>query len=101
MEDSRAAEAAAAIYDERRAHQLGPLSVLILQFLSRNLHADEFALPLAHVVIARESVQRERVAINVILQIKDAGKSRAGEFRFVPGSVFVLIRHQPGDGTLD
>src|SRR5580704_12027645 len=101
MEDSRAAEAAAAIYDERRTHPLGPLSVLILQFLSRNLYADELAPTLAHVVIARQGVQRKRVAINVILQIKDAGKSRAGEFRFVPGSVIVLIRHQPRNGTLD
>src|ERR1700722_15272771 len=61
----------------------------------------EFAPALAHVVVARKGVQRKRVAIDVILQIKDAGKSRAGKFVFVPGSVFVLIRHQPGNGALD
>jgi hypothetical protein len=65
--DSRAAEAVAAIYKQPGTHRLGPQSVIVSQFLSGNLHTEKFAAALAHIVVARERVQRKRVAIDVIL----------------------------------
>src|SRR6266478_548013 len=51
--------------------------------------------------IAREGVDRERIAIEMILQIEDAGKTGAGEIRLAPGAVVPLLVDEIGNGFGD
>jgi hypothetical protein len=56
----------------------------MLYFLGGNLQSERFAPAFAHVVEARERVKRKRIPVEVIFQIKDARKTCAGKFRFIP-----------------
>jgi len=56
----------------------------MLYFLGGNLQSERFAPTFAHVVEARKRVQRKRISVEVIFQIKDAWKTCAGKFRFIP-----------------
>src|SRR5882672_3635839 len=51
--------------------------------------------------IARECVDRKRIAVEVILQIEDAGKTGASEIRLAPGAVFTLLVDEIGNGFRD
>ncbi len=57
--------------------------------------AKDLRRPLRILSIARKRVQRERIPVEVIFQIKDARKTCAGEFRFVPGAVCILMLGEP------
>src|SRR5215813_10980916 len=43
---------------------------------------------------SRQRIQRERIPVEVVLQIENAREARAGEIRFAPGAIAVLLRHQ-------
>src|SRR5882672_792306 len=51
--------------------------------------------------IARDRVDRKRIAVEVILQIEDAGKTGASEIRLAPGAVFPLLVDEIGNGFRD
>ena len=50
---------------------------------------------------ACKCIEWERIAVEVILQIEDAGEAGAGEFVFSPGAVGVLLLDEPGGGFVD
>src|SRR5216683_3739036 len=52
-------------------------------------------LRLARLVVeASQRINRERVAVEVVLQIENAGKTSSGEVVFFPRAVIVLLLHQ-------
>src|SRR6202030_3442340 len=65
------------------------------------LQGAEFVGSAGLVVVARQGVYRERIAIQVIFQIKDARETGASEIVFAPGAVFVLVANQIGNRASD
>src|SRR5260221_3729341 len=63
------------------------------EFFRRARLVDRFAVTHS-VVKARQRINRERVAVEVVFQIKNAGKTSAGEVVFFPRAVFILLLHQ-------
>src|ERR1700685_2358783 len=72
-----------------------------LQIIGGNLDADVFFAALTQIIIASQSVERERIRVQMVLQVKDLRETGASKLGFVPGAVVVLMRNEPLDGALD
>src|ERR1700733_6953751 len=77
------------------------MSVSMLDLFGTNLHARKFSSPLAQVVISRQRIQRERIPVEVILQIENTGGTGTRKLGLIPGAIGVLMGHQPFYSTLD
>src|SRR5882672_441486 len=51
--------------------------------------------------IAREGVDRKRIAIEMIFKIEDARETRASEIRLAPGAILPLLMDEIGNGFAD
>src|SRR5271155_616278 len=70
-----------------------------MNLIRGDLHPDEPSPTLSQVFISRQRVKRERVPIQVILQIEHQWEARTCEFGFVPRPIVILMRNQPADGS--
>src|SRR5580698_3617279 len=77
------------------------MSILMLQVVGADLRTHKILPALAHVVIARQRVERERNPVEVILQIENAGKTSARELVLVPRPVRILVLEKPRYSTLN
>src|SRR5262245_39198860 len=71
------------------------------KFARLELHGGVFASLARLICEARESVNRERVPVEMIFQVKNTWKTGAGEFRLAPGAVFLLTVNKIGDSLGD
>src|SRR6202158_1343366 len=70
-------------------------------FFGREQHRAEFGRTAQFILIARQRIQREIVLIQMVLQIKNAGKAGAGEFRLFPSSLAGLLFGEIADAALN
>src|ERR1700730_4720570 len=61
------------------------------EFVGLELQSAEFVGSAGLIVVTRQRVYREGIAIKMIFQVKDAGETGTGEIGLAPGAVFVLI----------
>ena len=73
----------------------------LLEFAGLEFHGDVFGSLARLICEAREGVNRERVPIEMIFQVKNIWKTRAGKFRLAPGAVCLLMVNEIGDSFCD
>src|SRR5215468_5962217 len=82
----------------RAGKRIMPLKPAALpEFAGLELHGGVFSRLARLICEAREGVNRERVPIEMIFQVKNTWKTRAGEFGFAPRTVCLLTVNEIGD----